>query len=818
VAVVQRPDGRVEPLLFDSSPLLLSAVFAEPDGRISVGRDALHSSRLEPGAYEPHPKRRIDDQSLLLGTVEFPVADLVTAVLRRVQQEASRVIGRLADEVVMTYPAGWGPTRRDVLSEAARAAGLGTPALVPEPLAAAWYFSDGLGHRVPVGGALVIYDFGAGTFDAAVVRRDVDGWAVLAVDGLDDVGGVDLDNALVDSFRDRLRPDQAEVWARLTNPQSTADRRYRRMLWEDVRAAKEKLSRTAAAGLPVPLLDVDMHVTRESFEQLARPWLERTMTTTVAAVTQAGIGRQDLVGVLLAGGSSRIPLVATLLHQRLGVPPTVTEQPELVVAQGSLLAPARSLDGQPTGPPVSGSPGTLTLSSPQSGSLQPGSAASGATLSGAALGGTALGGVVPSPGVASGPAFPPASAPVPERETATLAPSPERSAPAAPILPDAGQLAARSRNPWLFRSLIALVTLVTLGAAAAGVAVAPGWFAEAGNPGTNTSGGTDSHALRSGGPSGPTGSGAPAQGSATPSGSKASGQSHGPSQAASGGQGQGQGQGQGGSGTQPIISPPPIRPGPVTESNFQHVASSANIAANYTDLDNALTNNNPGAVLFVTPNYGSNAVYDNHAIGVWYHSGKWSIFNQDQSPMPAGAAFNVHAASAPAATVSVHVATSANSTGNTTDISNTASDGKPAALVWITPNWAPASVYNNHATGVWYANSGKWSVFNQDIAEIPGSAAFNVSVGAKGAKATFTHTASNATISGNWTDLSNPATDGHPNALLMVTPTWNPPGSSGVYDNHHIGVWYHDGKWAVFNQDQSAMPAGAAFNIAVFGG
>src|SRR2546429_1514106 len=207
----------------------------------------------------------------------------------------------------MTCPAGWGPHRREVLLDAARAAALGTPHLVPEPLAAAFYFSEVLGHRVPVGGALVVYDFGAGTFDAAVVRRTPAGWDVLAVDGLTDCGGLDLDSAMVDSFRTRMGPEHAPAWARLTNPQNVADRRYRRMLWDDVRAAKEKLSRSSTAGLPVPLLDIDLHITRESFEELARPWLERTMTTTAAALARAGVGPHDLVGVLLAGGSSRDP-------------------------------------------------------------------------------------------------------------------------------------------------------------------------------------------------------------------------------------------------------------------------------------------------------------------------------------------------------------------------------------------------------------------------------------------------------------------------------------------------------------------------------
>src|SRR5690349_5162438 len=87
VAVVRWPDGRSRPLLFDGSPLLPSAVYAEPDGQIIVGRDAVHSARLEPARFEPNPKRRIDEGTVLLGEREVAVNELVATVLRRVRDE-----------------------------------------------------------------------------------------------------------------------------------------------------------------------------------------------------------------------------------------------------------------------------------------------------------------------------------------------------------------------------------------------------------------------------------------------------------------------------------------------------------------------------------------------------------------------------------------------------------------------------------------------------------------------------------------------------------------------------------------------------------
>jgi hypothetical protein len=336
VAMLRWPDGRVKPLLFDSSPLLPSAVFAAADGRLIVGRDALHHARFAPGNLEPNPKRRIDEERVLLGDREVEVTDLMAAILRHVRDEAVRVSGGTALAVAVTHPAGWGPVRRLVLSDGAAAAGLGEVTFVPEPAAAAHYFTSVMDRRLPADRALVVYDFGAGTFDASVVRSADGAFQVVAVDGLADVGGIDVDAAIIDWLRTSSPADAAAVWARLTNPESTGDARERRLLWEDVRTGKEVLSRSPAVDLRLPLLDREVPVTRAEFDRVAGPLVERTVRTTAALVRHAQLDPAQIGGLFLVGGSSRIPLVGSLLERTLGVRPTVTEQPELVVAEGSL--------------------------------------------------------------------------------------------------------------------------------------------------------------------------------------------------------------------------------------------------------------------------------------------------------------------------------------------------------------------------------------------------------------------------------------------------------------------------------------------------
>ncbi|GAB3841990.1 hypothetical protein GCM10027610_052020 [Dactylosporangium cerinum] len=183
-----------------------------------------------------------------------------------------------------------------------------------------------------------MYDLGAGTFDASVVRSTGDGFDVLAEHGLPDAGGLDIDAAIVAHLGATYAQRDPETWQRLTRPATPADRRAAHAFREDVRVGKEILSRTASTLLHVPIFDDDALLTRVQLEQLALPILQRTMRATQTALREAGVGLGDLAGVFLVGGAARMPLAGTLLHRQLGVTPTVVERPELVVAEGSILA------------------------------------------------------------------------------------------------------------------------------------------------------------------------------------------------------------------------------------------------------------------------------------------------------------------------------------------------------------------------------------------------------------------------------------------------------------------------------------------------
>ena len=333
VAVVRWPDGRTRPLLHDGAPILPSGVFADEAGRLHVGRDAQRLAQLDPARFEPNPKRRIDEAGVLLGEREVPVVDLLGALLGAVARAAVEAVGFLPP-AVMTYPAAWGQRRRDVLTAAATRAGWPPVRLVPEPVAAARYFTGTLRRPVPVGSSLAVFDFGGGTLDIAVVRNDGNGFAVLGSGGIEDLGGLDIDAALVEHL----------------GGVTAADWRQRRLFWDDVRGAKEMLSRTTVAPVAVPGAERAVHLTREELERVASPLLRRAVYETGAVIGRCGLRPDQLAGLFLVGGSSRLPLAARLLHAELGVAPTTLEQPEVPVAEGALAElPVQAPAPAPTG-------------------------------------------------------------------------------------------------------------------------------------------------------------------------------------------------------------------------------------------------------------------------------------------------------------------------------------------------------------------------------------------------------------------------------------------------------------------------------------
>ena len=189
---------------------------------------------------------------------------------------------------MLTHPADWGAIRTRLLRQAA--GGLAREvALVPEPVAAAVYHAatfapaEVTGDRTVEfsghpGDTLAVLDLGGGTVDVSVVRRLPDaardrtggprrrGFEVLATRGDPGFGGADIDQALLEHIGSLVSAADPAAWQQLVQGRELVDRRRRRVLRQDVRGAKETLSRHAYTDVPMPPPFADAHVTREDLD------------------------------------------------------------------------------------------------------------------------------------------------------------------------------------------------------------------------------------------------------------------------------------------------------------------------------------------------------------------------------------------------------------------------------------------------------------------------------------------------------------------------------------------------------------------------
>lgn len=154
-------------------------------------------------------------------------------------------------------------------------------------------------------------------------------------------------------------------------------------------------------------------------------------------------------------------------------------------------------------------------------------------------------------------------------------------------------------------------------------------------------------------------------------------------------------------------------------------------------------------------------------------------------------------------------ATASNTYGYILDINNTLTNNQPALNVQATQVWT--STYDVHPTAVWYDRfDGEWTVFNEDIANIPLGTSFDISGQYTGGGRYLQVTATSSNISGDSMYINNAISNNKPNVAFLVTQDY-----TGTYDPHYVGVWYNGSQqqWAVFNEDGTALPIGATFDL-----
>jgi hypothetical protein len=332
--------GRVAELRLSATGSLMPSAVLYQRGKVLVGHTAVQAALTDPDAFESSPKRRLADREIFLDQTMVAVGELVAAVFAEVLTRAGQVMGATPAEVVLTHPDQWAQPLQQLLVEAACAGGVDGKRvrLVSESQAAAWYYARNAPQWV-VGSRLVVFDFGAGTCDVAALDKQPDGsFAVIAAEGLEGLGGKDLDARILAWVRRQLGSVDPVLLAELSDPGAVATQLG---VHDRIRDAKEALSEASSAAIVLAGHDGNhvLQLTRDEFEGLIGADIDRAVELTTRVITAAERRHPaaQTPTIYLTGGSSSIPLVATKLAAlgRIGV----LGDPKTVVVQGALYAP-----------------------------------------------------------------------------------------------------------------------------------------------------------------------------------------------------------------------------------------------------------------------------------------------------------------------------------------------------------------------------------------------------------------------------------------------------------------------------------------------
>ncbi|MEW6562106.1 MAG: Fe-S protein assembly chaperone HscA [Pseudomonadota bacterium] len=324
--------------------LLPSVVRYFPDGAVHVGEAAQLEQSADPvntivsvkrfmgrglkdiGEIAGSPYRFVDAPGMVrLRTVagEKSPVEVSAEILKVLRARAEVTLGGELVGAVITVPAYFDDAQRQATKDAARLAGLNVLRLLNEPTAAA--IAYGLDNAAE--GVYAVYDLGGGTFDISVLRLSKGVFEVLATNGDSALGGDDFDHRIY-------------CWLLEKNNLSALAAQDVRLLLTRARAAKEELSEHAETRVTAVLSSgevVDTVLTLSEFEAMSRNLVGRTLQPVRRALRDAGLKPEDIKGVVMVGGATRMPQVQRAVAEYFGQTPLTNLDPDKVVALGAAI-------------------------------------------------------------------------------------------------------------------------------------------------------------------------------------------------------------------------------------------------------------------------------------------------------------------------------------------------------------------------------------------------------------------------------------------------------------------------------------------------
>jgi molecular chaperone HscA len=324
--------------------LLPSVVHYLPDGSVDVGYSAQAQQSHDPqntivsvkrfmgrGVHDiadlsHHPYRFIDAPGMVqintAGGVKSPV-EISAEILKVIKTRAEKSLGGELAGAVITVPAYFDEAQRQATKDAAKLAGLNVLRLLNEPTAAAVAY--GLDNASE--GVFVIYDLGGGTFDVSILRLSKGVFEVLATNGDSALGGDDFDRRIFCWMLEKSHVPPV-------GPEDT------RLLLTKAREAKEQLTyhnETRITGVLSSGDVIDMTLDNATFTELTHHLVSKTMTPTRKALRDAGITIEDVQGVVMVGGATRMPQIQHAVAEFFKQEPLNNLDPDKVVALGAAI-------------------------------------------------------------------------------------------------------------------------------------------------------------------------------------------------------------------------------------------------------------------------------------------------------------------------------------------------------------------------------------------------------------------------------------------------------------------------------------------------